>query len=112
MNAGQTLSVNAKLLTPACSEWLAFVASRYGDQAWADNTTITGFATSGDLTGATSTVQLVQEQIAKTTSPVLWFEQAFNAEATTLSQTNAAPLLTGDTSPETFMAQIQAALDK
>jgi raffinose/stachyose/melibiose transport system substrate-binding protein len=48
--------------------------------------------------------------IKTTKSPVLWFEALFGAKATTISQKDAAPLVTGQMSPQQFMSNVQAAL--
>ena len=42
---------------------------------------------------------------------MLWFEALFTTKATTISQTNAALLVTGQLSREEFMELVQAALD-
>ena len=52
----------------------------------------------------------MQEQAANTDQTVLWFEALFNPKATTTSQTNAQRLVTGDMSPEDFMASVQGDL--
>ncbi len=41
---------------------------------------------------------------------MLWFEALFGTKATTVSQTNAASLLTGSMSGEKFMQTVQDAL--
>ena len=42
---------------------------------------------------------------------MLWFEALFGAKATKISQSNAAPLVSGGTSAEDFMKVVQEALE-
>lgn len=109
-NVGQPFTI-----TPATAEsdegkaWLECIAENYGSVALGDSARISGFAVNqavevGELT------QLVQDQLAQTDTTVPWFEALFTQKATTTSQTNAAPLVTGDISAEDFMALVQGDL--
>jgi raffinose/stachyose/melibiose transport system substrate-binding protein len=110
MNAGQTTSVNQKKYTPAVGQWLAYVAQKYGDVALQKEGAVTGFAVHNKPANLPTLTTLVIDQTAKVTQPVLWFEALFSTKATTLSQQNAAPLVTGAMSPANFMASVQQAL--
>jgi len=109
MNAGQTTSMNQKKYTPAVGQWLAYVAQKYGDVALQKEGAVTGFVVHNKPSNLPTLTILVIDQIAKVTQPVLWFEALFSTKATTLSQQNAAPLVTGAMSPANFMASIQQA---
>ncbi|HEU5375759.1 MAG TPA: hypothetical protein VFV38_09990, partial [Ktedonobacteraceae bacterium] len=52
---------------------------------------------------------LVINQIKQVSQPVLWFEALFSAKATTVSQQDAAPLVTGAMTAQDFMAAVQQA---
>jgi raffinose/stachyose/melibiose transport system substrate-binding protein len=110
MNAGQTTSVNQKKYTPAVGQWLAYVAQQYGDVALQKEGAVTGFVVHNKPANLPALTTLVIDQIAKVTQPVLWFEALFSTKATTLSQQNAALLVTGAMSSANFMASIQQAL--
>jgi raffinose/stachyose/melibiose transport system substrate-binding protein len=110
MNAGQPTSVNAKKVTPANEQWLKYLAKNYGDLAMRLKGQVTGFkvhSTPRNLSSATNTVV---KQIAAAKNPVLWFEALFSAKATTVSQRNAAPLVTGQMSAQEFMSAVQQAI--
>jgi raffinose/stachyose/melibiose transport system substrate-binding protein len=108
--AGQPTSVNAKEMTSADAQWLKFVAENYGDEALALKGQVSGFAVHNPPKSLPSQTQLTLQLIKTTKSPVLWFEALFGAKATTISQKDAAPLATGQMSPEQFMSNVQAAL--
>lgn len=110
MNAGQTTSVNQKKYTPAVGQWLAYMAQQYGDVALQKEGAVTGFTVHNKPANLPALTTLVIDEIAKVTQPVLWFEALFSTKATTLSQQNASPLVTGAMSPANFMTAIQQAL--
>lgn len=109
MNAGQTTSMNQKKYTPAVGQWLTYVAQKYGDVALQKEGAVTGFVAHNKPANLPALTTLIIDQIAKVTQPVLWFEALFSTKATTLSQQNAAPLVTGAMSPANFMASVQQA---
>lgn len=110
-NAGQTTSVNAKLLTPANAKWLAYVAKNYGTVALGKvgAGTITGFSAKAPA-NLSAPDKLVLSTLKTLKSPVLWFEALMSANATTVSQHDAAPLVTGQMSPMQFMTNVQNAI--
>ncbi|WP_069806066.1 ABC transporter substrate-binding protein [Thermogemmatispora onikobensis] len=112
MNAGQTTSVNQARYTSAAGDWLAYVARHYGDVALQKEGAVTGFVVHQQPASVPALTRLVLTLISQVKQPVLWFEALFSTKATTLSQQNAAPLVTGAMSPQTFMATIQQALDQ
>ncbi|WP_376796411.1 ABC transporter substrate-binding protein [Thermogemmatispora sp.] len=112
MNAGQTTSVNQAKYNSAAGDWLAYVARRYGDVALQKEGAVTGFVVHQQPASVPALTRLVLDLIATVRQPVLWFEALFSTKATTLSQQNAAPLVTGAMSPHDFMAALQQALDQ
>lgn len=110
MNAGQPTTVNKQKYNAAFGQWLAYMAKNYADTALNLQGAVTGFKTYRTHKNLDSLTKLVLHQIAITKQPVLWFEAAFSAKATTLSQQDAVPLVTGAMSPSSFMSNVQAAL--
>ncbi len=108
--AGQPTSVNAKQMSGADGQWLKFVAQNYGDEALALKGQVSGFAVHNPPKSLPPQTQLTLHLIKTTKSPVLWFEALFGAKATTISQKDAAPLVTGQMSPQQFMSNVQAAI--
>lgn len=107
--AGQPTSVNPKEFTSADGQWLKFVAQNYGDEALALKGQVSGFVVHNPPKSLPPQTQLTMQLIQTTKSPVLWFEALFGAKATTISQKDAAPLVTGQMSPQQFMSNVQAA---
>lgn len=72
-NVGTPMVVSAKAFTNAdTKKWVECIASNYGDAALAESGQITGLKVSGtaDVPALTKTVQ---DQIAQSQDPVLWF---------------------------------------
>ncbi len=57
-----------------------------------------------------SPARLVLNTLTHLRRPVLWFEALMSAQATSVSQKDAALLVTGQMTPMQFMAAVQAAL--
>ncbi|WP_198346395.1 MULTISPECIES: ABC transporter substrate-binding protein [Nocardioides] len=109
-NVGLPMTFSAHQYNDKVGAWLKCIAENYGQASLEDQNSISGFvpATQPDLDPLT---QLVQDQVENTKESVLWFEALFGSKATTVSQTNAAPLVSGSTSAEDFMSKVQDALD-
>ena len=110
MNAGQPTSVNPKQLNPATEGWLKYLAQNYGDQAMKLEGAVTGFKVHHMPTHLSSATALVVHTLATAKNPVLWFEALFSAKATTVSQQDATPLVTGQMTPLQFMTAVQKAI--
>jgi raffinose/stachyose/melibiose transport system substrate-binding protein len=108
-NVGVPLAMSSKTYGPKTAAWLGCIAENYGVTALTAGT-VTGLKVNGTVEVSTLT-QGVQDSIAATQTSVLWFEALFSAKASTTSQTNAALLVTGEMTPEEYMAAIQADLD-
>jgi raffinose/stachyose/melibiose transport system substrate-binding protein len=109
-NVGLPIAMNAKLYDGKDGKvgaWLKCITENYGGSALKDQGAITGFKPAAPVTGVPALTTQTQELIAGTSDTVVWFEAFFNTKATTTSQTNAAPLVTGDLSPADFMAKVQ-----
>jgi raffinose/stachyose/melibiose transport system substrate-binding protein len=109
-NVGLPMTMSAKLYGPKVGAWLKCIAQNYGSAALKHQSVISGFRVNTPVTGESPLAQAVQSTIAHTGQTVLWFEALFNAKATTTSQTNAAPLVSGSISPQQFMSMVQAGL--
>jgi raffinose/stachyose/melibiose transport system substrate-binding protein len=110
MNAGQPTSINPKKLNPASEQWLKYMAQHYGDLAMKLKGQVTGFKVHNTPRNLSSATNLVITQLAAAKNPVLWFEALFSAKATTVSQQDAAPLVTGQMSAQQFMSAVQQAI--
>ncbi len=92
---------------PANELWLKYIAQHYGDVAMRQKGQVTGFKVHKLPANLSPATKLVVKQLATAKNPVLWFEALFSAKATTVSQQDAAPLVTGQMSAQQFMAAVQ-----
>ncbi|MBR7831766.1 extracellular solute-binding protein [Actinospica durhamensis] len=91
-------------------DWLSCVAKNYGTDSLKGQSTISGFKVNTPVPAANAVTTQVQTTMSTATSSVLWFEALFNAQATTTSQQDAAPLVSGSMSAQQFMSAVQNAL--
>ncbi|NNH07333.1 extracellular solute-binding protein [Cellulomonas fimi] len=111
-NVGVPIAMGRSAYDDGAKAWLECIAQNYGSEALKTQGVITGFKVDGDAGEIPALTQVVQDQIAQTTSTVLWFEALFPAKATTTSQTNGGLLASGGISPEEFMSLVQTDLDE
>lgn len=90
--------------------WLTCIAKNYGTDSLKEQSTISGFKVDTAVPAANAVTTQVQTTMSTATSSVLWFEALFNAQATTTSQQDAAPLVSGSMSAQQFMSAVQNAL--
>ena len=109
MNAGQPTAVNKRKYNSSVGDWLTYMAKNYGDVALQKEGAVTGFTVHNPPANLDALTTLVVNQIKQVSQPVLWFEALFSAKATTVSQQDAAPLVTGAMSAQDFMAAVQQA---
>lgn len=109
-NVGLPITMNAKAVNDDTEAWLSCITENYGSVALEQENRVSGFALNTEVADVPPLTQMVQEQVADTETTVLWFEALFSAQATTTSQRNAAPLVTGSITAEDFMSKIQADL--
>jgi raffinose/stachyose/melibiose transport system substrate-binding protein len=110
MNAGQPTSINPKKLNPGNEAWLTYIAKHYGDEAMRQKGQVTGFVVHKLPKNLSPATKMVVQQLANAKNPVLWFEALMSAKATTVSQQDAAPLVTGQMSAQAFMSAVQQAI--
>lgn len=91
--------------------WLSCIAKNYGTDSLKEQDTISGFKVNTPVPAANAVTGQVQTTMSTATSSVLWFEALFNAQATTTSQQDAAPLVSGSMSAQQFMSAVQDALN-
>jgi raffinose/stachyose/melibiose transport system substrate-binding protein len=109
-NVGLPFTFGAKTLGPKVEAWLKCIVSNYGSGVLSDYGTLSGFKlTSAAPSGQSALATKVQSTIASSSQSVLWFEAQLSTKATTVSQQNAAPLVSGSMSAADFMAAVQAA---
>ncbi|WP_328630933.1 ABC transporter substrate-binding protein [Streptomyces sp. NBC_00356] len=109
-NVGLGIALNAKSFDKKTGDWVSCIAKNYGSTALKDHGTISGFKVNGEVKDANEVTTQVRDTIGSSKQNVLWFEALFSTKATTVSQTNAARLVTGSMSPKQFMQTVQDAL--
>jgi raffinose/stachyose/melibiose transport system substrate-binding protein len=90
--------------------WLSCIAKNYGTDSLKEQDTISGFKVNTPVPAQNSVTGQIESTIATSSTSVLWFEALFSAQATTTSQNDAAPLVSGSMSAQQFMAAVQSAL--
>ncbi|MCX4992940.1 MULTISPECIES: ABC transporter substrate-binding protein [unclassified Streptomyces] len=109
-NVGLGITLGAKSFDKNTGAWVSCIAKNYGSKALKDHGSISGFKVNTPVTDANEVTTQVRETISASKQNVLWFEALFGTKATTISQTNAAGLVSGSVSPEQFMQTVQDAL--
>ena len=109
-NVGLPMTFSAKEYNDEVGAWLTCIAENYGTVALEEANSVSGFVPE-ETPELDPLTQIVQEQVDSAEESVLWFEAQFGNEATTVSQTNAAPLVSGSQSPEEFMSKVQSAVE-
>jgi raffinose/stachyose/melibiose transport system substrate-binding protein len=109
-NVGLPFTVGAKTFGPKVAAWVKCIVANYGSGALKDYGALSGFTIANPVAGQSALATGVQSTIANSTRNVLWFEAQFSTKATTVSQQNAAPLVSGSTSAGAFMSTVQSAL--
>ncbi|WP_306322106.1 MULTISPECIES: ABC transporter substrate-binding protein [unclassified Streptomyces] len=110
-NVGLAMTLNKKTFDSKVGDWVGCVAKNYGSTALKDQGSISGFKPSSPVKAANAVSGDVRDRISRTRRNVLWFEALFSTKATTVSQTNAAQLVSGSMSAQQFMRTVQDALD-
>ncbi|MFD6555193.1 ABC transporter substrate-binding protein, partial [Streptomyces sp. NPDC058398] len=109
-NVGLGITLGAKSFDKNTGAWVSCIARNYGSKALKDHGSISGFKVNTPVTDANEVTTQVRGTISASKQNVLWFEALFGTKATTISQTNAAGLVSGSMSPEQFMQTVQDAL--
>ncbi|MFD7136696.1 ABC transporter substrate-binding protein [Streptomyces sp. NPDC059894] len=108
-NVGLGIALGARSFDDKTGDWVSCIAKNYGTTALKDHGSISGFKVNTEVEDANDVTQ-VRDTISSSQQNVLWFEALFSTKATTVSQTNAAGLVSGSVSPEKFMQTVQDAL--
>ncbi|MFJ3670322.1 ABC transporter substrate-binding protein [Streptomyces sp. NPDC090106] len=108
-NVGQPIVFSQKSFGTNTSAWVKCIAQNYGDEVLDTSGVISGFKLRKDH-DLPEVTQVVQDEVTKAKSSVLWFEALFNAKASTVSQQQGGLLGSGGLSGADFMAKVQAAL--
>ncbi|MEU1932407.1 extracellular solute-binding protein [Streptomyces sp. NPDC019826] len=109
-NVGLGITLGRKSFDDKTGDWTACIAKNYGATVLKDQGAISGFKVNGDVKDANEVTTQVRDTIGASKQNVLWFEALFNTKATTISQTNAASLVSGSMTPQKFMQTVQDAL--
>ena len=109
-NVGLPMALSAKTYDGKVGDWVKCIAQNYGSTGLKDQGAISGFKVNTPVPDRNAVTTTVRDTIDKAQQNVLWFEALFGTKATTVSQTNAAPLVTGKMSAQDFMAAVQDAL--
>ncbi|MEU1472903.1 extracellular solute-binding protein [Streptomyces sp. NPDC005761] len=109
-NVGLGITLAKKSFDDRTGDWTACIAKNYGATVLKGQGAISGFKVNEEFEDANKVTADVRETIEASTQSVLWFEALFSTKATTVSQTNAASLVSGSMSPQKFMQTVQDAL--
>ncbi|MFF7365689.1 extracellular solute-binding protein [Streptomyces sp. NPDC008125] len=109
-NVGLGITLAAKSFDEKTGAWVSCITRNYGATALKDHGTITGFKVNTEVKDANAVTAQVRDTVSSSRQNVLWFEALFSTKATTISQTNAASLVSGSMSPQQFMRTVQDAL--
>ncbi|WP_405724881.1 extracellular solute-binding protein [Streptomyces sp. NBC_00028] len=109
-NVGLGITLSSKSFDSKTGDWVSCIAKNYGATALKDNGTISGFKVNTEVKDANEVTTQVRDTISSSQQNVLWFEALFSTKATTVSQTNAASLVSGSMSAKQFMQTVQDAL--
>ncbi|MEU1433753.1 extracellular solute-binding protein [Streptomyces sp. NPDC005786] len=109
-NVGLGVTLAKKSFDDKTGDWTACIAKNYGATVLKGQGAISGFKVNEEFEDANKVTADVRETIGASKQNVLWFEALFSTKATTVSQTNAASLVSGSMSPEKFMQTVQDAL--
>ncbi|MFC5910758.1 ABC transporter substrate-binding protein [Streptacidiphilus monticola] len=110
-NVGLPMTLGTQLSDSKVGAWVSCIAKNYGATALKDQGSISGFKVNSTVPDKNAVTTQVRQTIAASKQSVLWFEALFSTKATTVSQTNAASLVTGAMSAQRFMQTVQDALD-
>jgi raffinose/stachyose/melibiose transport system substrate-binding protein len=109
-NVGLPMTLAARSFDGQVGAWVKCIAEHYGSTAYQNQGSISGFRTNTPVKDPNALTAQVRATIASSSQSVLWFEALFGTKATNVSQTNAAPLVTGAISAQQFMSTVQDAL--
>ncbi len=109
-NVGLGITLAAKSFDKKTGDWVSCITKNYGATALKDHGSISGLKVNTVLEDPNKVTSQVRKTISSSKQNVLWFEALFSTKATTVSQTNAAGLVAGSTSPQKFMQTVQDAL--
>lgn len=115
INAGLTTSFSQKEFSrnpQGYGEWMKAVFSAYGDRAMSELGMITGFTVSQIPDDVSPLTRLTVAEIDNVKNGAPWFEAYFNARTQAVATDNVQLLVTGDMSPEEYMAELQKAIDE
>ncbi|UQN09169.1 ABC transporter substrate-binding protein [Deinococcus sp. QL22] len=110
INTGLTVAVNQSQNDAALGNWMKYVFANYANRAMSDLGMLTGFKVTKMPANVPGLTTLTQQKLNTAKKGYLWFEAFFSAKGTAVSQDNVQPLVTGDLSPEAYLAQLQTAL--
>ncbi|WP_114558751.1 ABC transporter substrate-binding protein [Desertihabitans aurantiacus] len=109
-NAGTAYAMLPDRYSPEVGDWLACIAGNWGSQALSSGS-LSGFRVNEEVADVPAPTAMVQEQIEQIDQTVLWFEALFDAESNSLASTNVSLLVSGQMSPEDYMADLQESID-
>lgn len=110
-NAGSPNVINAKIYGTNGQAWLKCIAQNYGSASLKDQGTFSGFKVNTPVTNLPPLTGAIQTIINNTQQSVLWFEAYFNQKANADASNDAAPLVTGQMSPQQYMSTLQSDLE-
>jgi raffinose/stachyose/melibiose transport system substrate-binding protein len=110
VNTGIGTVINAKTYNESVGGWLKYLVSNYGERSLADNGQISGFKVGKTPANLPALTKLTIDKLEAAKKGYLWFEGKMSPKASSVASDNVQLLLTGDMSPETYMAELQKVL--
>lgn len=107
-NTGSPNVINAKAYGTNGKAWLKCIAENYGSASLKDQGTFSGFKVNTPVKNLSPLSTQVQNIISTASTSVLWFEALFGQKANSDAENNAAPLVTGQMSPQQYMSTLQS----
>lgn len=110
VNTGLVVAINKTQDDAALDDWMKYVFTNFGNRAFADQGLITGFKVTKKPATTPALTSMVSTRLNTVKNPYLWFEANLSPKASSVATDNVQLLVTGDITPEDYMAQLQAAL--
>ncbi len=111
LNTGIATAINPKQNDAALGAWLKYVFGNYGERALTDNGQISGFKVAKLPANLPALTKATLAKLGAAKNAYLWFEAKFSNKASSVAADNVQLLVTGDMTPENYLAELQKALN-
>lgn len=112
MNCGNIIMFSAEKYDEAVGHWMQYVFPRIGDWSMEHQGAFNGYKINKMPETTGTYTNIVGNALATAKGSFLWFEAKMDTETSTLAQQNISLLYTGEMSPEAYMAELQASVER